>query len=321
MADKTKTTTMKYAKDITELIGNTPMVRLNRAIHSGSNLVLAKLEQFNPGASLKDRSALYMIEDAERKRLISSGSIIIEATSGNTGLALAIIAAVRRYRVIITMPDSIGADKQDLLQTFGVQVELTPAHLGMKGAIEKAKEIHANIKGSFMVTQFDNPSNPMAHELMTGREIIDDTCGKVDYLIAGVGTGGTLTGAGKVLKGKNPQAKIIAVEPKTCAVLNGNEAAPHKIQGTGAGFIPSNLDVSLIDDVVAVSDTDAFRAMKRLMMEEGIMAGVSSGAVLAAASIYLKSNNVESSTVVLIFPDTGERYGTIIRSKQFKQPV
>jgi cysteine synthase A len=302
---------MKFAGDITKLIGRTPLVRINKYVKSDSNLILAKLEQFNPCASIKDRAAVNMINDAEQRRIIKPGATLIEATSGNTGIALAFIAAARDYKLIIVMPDSMSLERQNLLRLFDVKVELTQAHLGMQGAIDRALQIKNEIKGSFLVRQFDNPANTQIHELTTAREIISDTDGKVDIFISGVGTGGTITGVGKKLKENNKNVRIVAVEPASCAVLSGDVPGPHRIQGIGAGFVPSILETDLIDEVIRIFDEEAFEATKDLARSEGILAGISSGAVAVAARKYLKKYEVKSSTVVMVFPDTGERYVSI----------
>lgn len=299
---------MRIAEDITKLIGRTPLVRLNRVIDAGSNLISAKLEFFNPCSSIKDRPALGMINEAEKQGLLKSGATIIEATSGNTGIGLAFIAAARGYPLIIVMPESMSIERKNLLKLFGVQVELTPARHGMKGSIERAREIKKKIKGSFLVNQFDNPANPAIHEATTAEEIWADTDGKVDIVICGVGTGGTLTGVGRKLKALKASIKMIAVEPASSAVLSGDACGAHSIQGIGAGFIPSILK-KYIDAIVKVTNEDAFSFARDLIRSEGILAGLSSGAVAAGAAQYLKTNpQIQSSNIVLIFPDSGERY-------------
>jgi cysteine synthase A len=306
---------MKYANDITELVGRTPLVRLNKVVKSGKNLVLAKLEQFNPCASVKDRAAIGMIDAAEKRGQIKPGSVLIEATSGNTGIALAFIAAVRNYKLIVTMPDSMSKERRDLLHIFGARVELTPARKGMQGAVNRALALKKKIKGSFLVKQFDNPANPRIHEMTTAQEIIYDTGGKVDVVISGVGTGGTLTGVGRVLKKHNPGVKIIAVEPSGSAVLSGGRANPHEIQGIGAGFIPGVMDTSLVDEIIKVTDQEAYSAAKEMIQREGILAGISSGAVVAAVRKYLRKQKPKLETIILIFPDNGERYLGVARFK------
>lgn len=303
---------MRIAEDITKLIGHTPLVRLNKIIDSDSNLIAAKLEQFNPCSSVKDRPAISMIEDAERRGLLLPGATIIEATSGNTGIALAFIAAARGYPLIITMPDSMSVERRNLLKLFGVQLELTPAHLGMRGAIDRALEIKQKTQGAFLVSQFDNPANPTIHEETTAEEIWADTDGKVDIVVCGVGTGGTLTGVGRKLKARKPSVQMIAVEPAASAVLSGASCGAHVIQGIGAGFVPSVLDRSCIDAIVKVTNEMAFTFTRELIRREGILAGLSSGAVLAGTAQYLKAHpEVQSSCIVLIFPDSGERYSSL----------
>ena len=300
---------MRIAGDITKLIGCTPLVRLNRILDAGSNLIAAKLEFFNPCASVKDRPALGMIDAAEKQGILKPGGTIIEATSGNTGIGLAFIAAARGYPIIIVMPESMSLERKNLLKLFGVRVELTAARHGMKGAIERANEIKKKIKGSFLVNQFDNPANPAVHEATTAEEIWADTDGKVDIVICGVGTGGTLTGVGRKLKSYKTSIKMIAVEPASSAVLSGDACGAHSIQGIGAGFIPSILEKKYIDTVVKVTNEEAFTFARELTRSEGILAGLSSGAVTAGAVQYLKANpGIQSSTIVLIFPDSGERY-------------
>ncbi len=300
---------MRLAEDITKLIGGTPLVRLNRTIDGGSNLIAAKLEQFNPCSSVKDRPALGMIEDAERCGFLKPGGTIIEATSGNTGIALAFVAAARGYQLVITMPESMSAERRNLLKLFGVRLELTPSRLGMKGAIDRANEINKQIKGSFLIGQFDNPANPAIHEATTAEEIWADTDGKVDMVVCGVGTGGTLTGIGRKLKEKKQSVKMIAVEPASSAVLSGETFGAHSIQGIGAGFVPSVLEREIIDAIVKVTDEAAYAFTRELIRREGILAGLSSGAVTAGAAQYLKAHpEIQSSCIVLIFPDTGERY-------------
>jgi cysteine synthase len=303
---------VRIAEDITKLIGRTPLVRLNKIIDSGSNLIAAKLEQFNPCSSVKDRPAISMIEDAERRGLLTPGATIIEATSGNTGIALAFIAAARGYPLIITMPDSMSVERRNLLKLFGVQLELTPAHLGMRGAIDRALEIKQKTKGSFLVSQFDNRANPAIHEETTAEEIWADTDGKVDIVVCGVGTGGTLTGVGRKLKARKPSVQMIAVEPAASAVLSGASCGAHVIQGIGAGFVPSVLDRTCIDAIVKVTNEMAFAFTRELIRREGILAGLSSGAVSAGTVQYLKAHpEVQSSCIVLIFPDSGERYSSL----------
>ncbi|MDM7995043.1 MAG: cysteine synthase A [Acidobacteriota bacterium] len=300
---------MRVAEDITKLIGHTPLVRLNRILDSGTNTIAAKLEQFNPCASIKDRPALGMIEDAERRGILQPGATIIEATSGNTGIALAFIAAARGYRLILTMPESMSIERRNLLKLFGVELELTPARLGMKGAIERADAIKRTLKDAFLVSQFDNQANPAIHEATTAEEIWADTDGEVDIIFCGVGTGGTLTGIGRNLKKRKSSIRVIAVEPASSPVLSGGACGAHTIQGLGAGFVPATLDTKCMDEVVKVTNEDAFVYARELARREGILAGLSSGAVVAGTIQYLKAHpEVQSSFLVLIFPDSGERY-------------
>lgn len=303
---------MRFAEDVTGLIGRTPLVRLNRIIAPGSNLLLAKLEQFNPLLSVKDRTALGMINAAEKSGAIKKGDVLIEATSGNTGIGLAFISAVRGYRLIVTMPDSMSLERQTLLRLFGAQVVLTPAHEGMAGAVNRAQALQKENSGSFLVRQFSNPANPEIHEVTTAEEIWADTDGRVDVVVCGVGTGGTLTGVGRALKKKKHSVKMVAVEPSGSPVLSGGSNGPHMIQGIGAGFVPEVLDRDLIDEVVAVSNEEAFAATRELSRVEGILGGISSGAAVAGARKWLSAHTeVQSSTIVIIFPDAGERYLSI----------
>lgn len=299
---------MRIADNITELIGSTPLVRL-RKIGAGleANLV-AKLEFFNPGGSIKDRIALSMVEDAEKKGLLKKGTVIIEPTSGNTGIALALIAAERGYRAILTMPEGMSAERGKLLSFLGAEVVLTPAEKGMKGAIEKAQELLENTSDAFMPRQFSNPANPEAHRKTTAEEIWRDTDGKIDILISGVGTGGTITGVAEAIKKRKHTFRAVAVEPKKSAVLSGGKPARHSIQGIGAGFIPEVLRRDLIDEVLQVTDENAVFAMKKLGTEEGILAGISGGAVLWAGIEIAKRKENRGKLIVVILPDTGERY-------------
>ena len=293
-----------------QLIGGTPLLELVR-IERRDGLkarLLAKLESFNPGGSVKDRAALGMINDAERRGLLSPGSTIIEPTSGNTGIGLALAASLRGYRTVIVMPETMSAERRRLLAAFGAQIVLTDGARGMAGAIEKAAELAAKTPGSFMPGQFENPANPGSHYLTTGPEIWEDTDGRVDLLVAGVGTGGTLTGAGRYLKEKDPRIKIIAVEPASSPVLSGGEAGPHGLQGIGAGFVPKALDAQLIDAVVRVRDEDAYAMGRRLAREEGVFAGITSGAAVFAAAEISKLPENAGKTAVVILPDDGGRY-------------
>lgn len=301
---------MRYAEDITGLVGRTPLVALSRLFRNG-NRVLAKLEQYNPCGSVKDRAALAMIDNAVERGELEPHGTIIEATSGNTGIALAFIAAVRKYRLIVVMPDSMSIERRKLLAFFGAGVELTPAHLGMEGAIAKAEELHVSLEGSFLVRQFDNPSNAEVHENTTAGEILQDTDGNVNVIVAGVGTGGTITGIARKVRKERPSVKIVAVEPANCAALSGEPPGPHAIQGIGPGFIPSIMDRELIDEVVTVTDEEAMQWMQRIVLQEGILAGISSGAAACGTAKYIKNKGIQDSTIVTLFPDTGERYLSI----------
>jgi len=293
--------------NITDLIGNTPLVRLNK-VNDSKAIIYAKLESFNPMHSIKDRIALVMIEAAEKEGKLKTGSVIIEPTSGNTGIGLAYIAAVKGYRIILTMPDSMSSERQKLLKALGAEVVLTDGKAGMKGAIEKAQELIISTPNSFMPQQFNNPANPAIHERTTGPEIWRDTEGKIDILVGGIGTGGTLTGTGKFLKSKNPSIKIIAVEPKTSPVLSGGSAGLHNIQGIGAGFVPGVYDPSVIDEIFQADEEKAVSLTRRLAREEGIFVGFSSGAALEAAFDAASRPENTGKMIVVIFPDTGERY-------------
>jgi len=300
---------MNISKDISKLIGNTPLVELRNLTKGGVAGVALKLEYWNPGHSVKDRIALSMIEAAEEEGRLKPGSTIVEPTSGNTGIALAMLAAARGYRCVLTMPDSMSVERRLLLKAYGARIVLTPGREGMAGAIAKAKEIHAlSPTDYFMPMQFENPANPDAHRKNTAEEIWRDTQGKPDILVAGVGTGGTIAGIASVIKSRRPSFKAIAVEPQASPVLSGGQASPHKIQGIGAGFVPGLLDRSLIDEIVQVSNDDAFAAAKRLAKEEGILAGISSGAAVSAALTVAARPENRGKTVVIILPDTCERY-------------
>ncbi|MCQ2461006.1 MAG: cysteine synthase A [Clostridia bacterium] len=295
---------------ITELIGNTPLFRPNNLISDAgvSADVLLKLEYLNPAGSIKDRAALQMILDAEESGALKAGATIIEPTSGNTGIGLSAIAAARGYKTIIVMPDSMSVERQKLMKAYGAELVLTPGAEGMKGAIAKAEEIKASLPGSIIAGQFVNPSNPKAHILTTGPEIWDDTDGKIDILVAGVGTGGTLTGIGKYLKEQNPNIKVVAVEPETSPLLSKGVAGAHGLQGIGANFIPEILDQSLIDEIICVSDSDAYAAGRSLGQREGILCGITSGAALHAALVLAARPENVDKTIVAILPDTGDRY-------------
>ena len=293
-----------------ELIGRTPLVKLN-SIKDKYNLkadILAKVEYFNPAGSVKDRIALAMVEDAEKRGLLSPGATIIEPTSGNTGVGLAFVSAVKGYKLILTMPETMSVERRNLLKARGAQLVLTPGTEGMKGAIAKAEELKASIPGSIILGQFDNPANPEIHFKTTGEEIWQDTGGSVDIFVAGVGTGGTVTGTGRALKSHNPSVKVVAVEPASSAVLSGNPSGPHKIQGIGAGFVPKVFDRSVVDEILPVSNDDAFTAARSLSAEEGLLVGISSGAAFSAAlQLALRPENA-GKTIVVLLPDTGERY-------------
>ncbi len=301
---------MKIHASITDLIGKTPLLALNRlqTVYGLSANIIAKLEYFNPAGSVKDRVALSMIEDAEAAGLLKPGATIIEPTSGNTGIGLAAIAASKGYRVILTMPDSMSAERRTLLSVYGAKLVLTPGALGMAGCIDKANELAAEIENSFIPGQFDNPANPKAHTLSTGPEIWEDTDGNVDIFVAGVGTGGTLTGIGAYLKSKNPHLEVVAVEPYDSALLSGKQAGPHGIQGIGANFIPSILNTGIIDEVIPVKTEDAYELGRKLATTEGILCGISSGAALYAAVELAKREENKGKNIVVLLPDTGDRY-------------
>ena len=297
---------MKIANNITDLIGNTPLVRINKIVKDYQGDIIAKLEYFNPSFSIKDRIALAMIEDAEREGLIDKDTVIVEATSGNTGIGLALVAAQRGYRLILTMPENMSTERRLLLSFLGADLVLTSAQLGMKGAVSKAEELLKDMENSFMPRQFSNPANPEIHRNTTAEEIWCDTDGKVDIIVSGVGTGGTITGIAESLKAKKDTIKIVAVEPKNSAVLSGQSPGTHKIQGIGAGFIPQVLKIGLIDRIIAVDDSDAINMAKYLAEREGILAGISSGAAMKAAIEVAKENR--DKMIVVIFPDSAQRY-------------
>ena len=296
------------AKDITELIGKTPLVKINQLNENPEAEIYAKLESFNPGGSVKDRIANAMISDAEEKGLLDKDTVIIEPTSGNTGVGLAMIAAVKGYRLILTMPESMSVERQKLLKLFGASLELTPANKGMKGAIDKARELAGQLPKSFIPFQFDNPANPQAHRQTTALEIWNDTGGEVDIFIAGIGTGGTITGVGEILKSKKGSVKIIAVEPAASAVLSGEKPGQHKIQGIGAGFIPDVLNTNIYDEVIKVTNKDALTICKLAAAKEGILCGISSGAALWAALQVARRSENKGKKIVVLLPDTGGRY-------------
>lgn len=301
---------MNIKNSLTELIGHTPLLALHRWAKQQQLAaeIVAKVEYFNPGGSVKDRVALSMITDAEEKGLLKPGSLIIEPTSGNTGVGLAWVASVKGYRLILTMPETMSLERRNLLKALGAELVLTPGSEGMGGAIRKAQEIQAATPGSLILQQFENPANPLAHERTTAEEIWQDTDGKIDIFVASVGTGGTLTGTARGLKKKNPNIRIVAVEPAGSPVLSEGKAGPHKIQGIGAGFIPKILDTSLIDQIIPVTDEDAMRTSRELSATEGLLVGISSGAAAFAAREIAKDEANQGKRIVVLLPDTGERY-------------
>lgn len=301
---------MKIAKSLVQLIGNTPLLELENYNNEKGVLgkIIGKLEYFNPGGSVKDRIGFGMIEAAEKEGLLNKDSVIIEPTSGNTGIALAYISAAKGYRLILTMPETMSMERRNLLKALGAELVLTPGAEGMKGAIAKANELKASIENSIILQQFENPANPQIHRVTTAEEIWNDTDGQVDIVVAGVGTGGTLTGIGEVLKARKSDVKIIAVEPTNSPVISGGKPGPHKLQGIGAGFIPKNLNVSIIDEVIKVENEDAFKASKDLARTEGLLVGISSGAAIVAATELAKREENKDKNIVVILPDTGERY-------------
>ena len=301
---------MAIAKSLTELIGKTPLLELGKFSQQKGieTPIVAKIEYFNPGGSVKDRIALAMIEDAEKSGALKPGATIIEPTSGNTGIGLALVSAVKGYHLILTMPETMSVERRNLVKAYGAEVVLTPGTEGMKGAIRKAEELRDNTPGAIILQQFENKANPAKHYATTGPEIWEQTEGKVDIFVAGVGTGGTVSGIGKALKEKNPDVRIIAVEPKTSPVLNGGQSGPHKIQGIGAGFIPATYNGDVVDEVYDVDNDDAIRTGRELAQQEGLLVGISSGAAAYAASqIALRPEN-KGKRIVVLLPDTGERY-------------
>jgi cysteine synthase len=299
---------MKIYEDITKTIGRTPLVELHRMSVGTKARVVVKLESFNPLSSVKDRIGVSMIEDAEKKGVLTEGTVIIEPTSGNTGIALAFVAAAKGYRLILTMPDTMSMERRQLLEILGAELVLTPGAEGMKGAVAKAEELGTSIPGAIVLQQFSNPANPEIHRHTTAEEIWNDTDGKVDIVVAGVGTGGTITGVAEVIKARKKDFVAIAVEPEASPVLSGGQPGPHKIQGIGAGFVPAVLNREIIDEIITVSNDNAGKIARRLAKEEGILAGISSGAALWAALETAKRPGSEGKLIVVILPDTGERY-------------
>lgn len=300
----------RIAKKLTDIIGNTPLLELNKFSQNRGlkRSLIAKIESFNPGGSAKDRIALAMVEDAEKKGLLSPGATIIEPTSGNTGVGLALVSAVKGYTLILTMPETMSIERRKLVQAYGAKVVLTPGAAGMKGAIDEANRLRESIPGSVILQQFENPANPEAHYNSTGIEIWNDSDGKVDIFVAGVGTGGTISGVGKRLKEYNSDVKIIAAEPASSPVLNGGKSGAHKIQGIGAGFIPAIYNASVVDEVIDVKDDSAILAARNVAAEEGLLVGISSGAALSAAVEIAKRPENQDKNIVVLLPDTGERY-------------
>jgi cysteine synthase A len=301
---------MRIYDDITKTVGNTPLVRLDRIAKGAKAKVIGKLESFNPLSSIKDRIGLNMIDDAEKKGLLKEGTTIVEPTSGNTGIALAFVCAARGYKLVLAMPDSMSVERRQLLRVLGAELVLTPGSEGMAGAVEKAEELVKETPGAFMPQQFKNPANPEIHRKTTAEEIWNDTDGAVDILVAGVGTGGTITGVAEALKERKPEFRAVAVEPEDSPVLSGGGPGQHKIQGIGAGFVPDVLRTDLIDEIVKVSNDDAGETARRLAKEEGILAGISSGAAVKAALEVANRPENEGKTIVVVLPDTGERYLT-----------
>lgn len=301
----------KIIESATELVGKTPLLKVNNYMQKAGiqdAVILAKLEYLNPAGSVKDRIALNMVEQAEKEGLLKPGATIIEPTSGNTGIGLASVAAARGYKAVLTLPDTMSVERRNLLAAYGAQLVLTEGALGMKGAIAKAEELHQEIEGSVIMGQFENPYNPAAHEKTTGPEIWEDTDGKVDIFVAGVGTGGTITGVGKYLKSRNPHIKIVAVEPEGSPVLSGGQPGPHKLQGIGAGFVPGVLDTAVYDEVIKVGNEEAFAAGRAVARTEGILVGITSGAAMHAAAELARRPENAGKVIVALLPDSGDRY-------------
>lgn len=301
----------KIVESATQLVGKTPLLKVNNYMAQegiGNATILAKLEYLNPAGSVKDRIALNMVEQAEAEGRLKPGATIIEPTSGNTGIGLASVAAAKGYKTILTLPDTMSVERRNLLKAYGARLVLTEGALGMKGAIAKAEELNKEIEGSIIMGQFDNPDNPDAHIKTTGPEIWEDTDGKVDIFVAGIGTGGTITGVGKYLKSKNPNVKIVGIEPETSAVLSGGQPGPHKLQGIGAGFVPAVLDTQIYDEIIPVSNEDAFRAGRAIARTEGVLVGITSGAAMHAAAELAKRPENAGKVIVVLLPDSGDRY-------------
>ena len=312
---------MQIKNSALELIGNTPMLKLNnymKAADVNDAVILAKLDYLNPAGSAKDRVALAMIEDAEKKGLLKEGATIIEPTSGNTGIGLAMVAACKRYRAILTLPETMSVERRNLLKAYGAEIVLTDGKSGMKGAIAKAEELEKEIDGAIILGQFDNPANPAMHKTTTGPEIWEQTGGQVDIFVAGVGTGGTISGVGEYLKEQNPDIKVVAVEPSGSPVLSGGEAGPHGIQGIGGGFVPATLNTDIYDEIITIDDMDAFKEGKRFAISEGVLVGISSGAALKAAEMLAKRPENKGKIIVAFLPDSGDRY---LSTKMFTEDV